>query len=142
MIETIKTAADKIPSAVKLPNSMNEACFGAGQTRRGRSTQIRLRARRASRAISRRDGPEEKKRGESFFGFFGKLSLKVKLAVFAVAAVVTFGFFGFALPWMVDNHETRYLATSDLKSAVDIDNLSTIDYTYHGIAEKHSTFLW
>lgn len=85
---------------------------------------------------------KKKRRGESFFGFFGKLSLKAKLAVFAVAAVVAFGFFGFALPWMVDNHETQYLATSDLKSAVDIDNLSTIDYTYHGIAEKHSTFLW
>ena len=81
-------------------------------------------------------------RGESFFGFFGKLSLKARLAVFAVATVITFGFFGFALPWMVDNHETRYLATSDLKSAVDIDSLSTIDYTYRGIAEKHGTFLW
>lgn len=85
---------------------------------------------------------KKKGRGKSFFGFFGKLSLKAKLAVFAVAAVITFGFFGFALPWMADNHETQYLATSDLKSAVDIDSLSTIDYTYHGIAEKHGKFLW
>lgn len=78
-------------------------------------------------------------RGKSVFGFFGKLSLKAKLAVFAVATVIAFGF---ALPWMADNHETQYLATSDLKAAVDIDSLSTIDYTYHGIAEKHSKFLW
>ena len=86
----------------------------------------------------------QKKKGrcKSVFGFFGKLSLKAKLAVFAVAAAIAFGFFGFALPWMADDHETQYLATSDLKSAVDIDSLSTIDYTYHGIAEKHSKRLW
>lgn len=82
---------------------------------------------------------KKKGRGKSVFGFFGKLSLKAKLAVFAVAAVIAFGF---ALPWMTDNHETQYLATSDLKAAVDIDSLSTIDYTYHGIAEKHGKFLW
>ena len=83
----------------------------------------------------------QKKKGrcKSVFGFFGKLSLKAKLAVFAVAAVIAFGF---ALPWIADDHETQYLATSDLKSAVDIDSLSTIDYTYHGIAEKHSKRLW
>ena len=85
---------------------------------------------------------KKKGRGKSVFDFFGKLSLKAKLAVFAVAAAIAFGFFGFALPWMADDHETQYLATSDLKSAVDIDSLSTIDYTYHGIAEKHSKRLW
>ena len=85
---------------------------------------------------------KKKGRGNSFFGFFGKFSLKAKLAVLAVAAVIAFGFFGFVLPWMADSHETQYLATSDLKSAVDIDSLSTIDYTYHGIAEKHGKFLW
>ena len=92
---------------------------------------------------SREEAAEKKKgRGKSVFGFFGKLSLKAKLAVFVVAAVIAVGFFGFALPWIADNHETQYLATSDLKSAVDIDSLSTIDYTYHGIAEKHGKFLW
>lgn len=91
----------------------------------------------------RKEAAEKKKRrGKSVFGFFGKLSLKVKLVVLAVVAVIAIGFFGFALPWIADNHETQYLATSDLKSAVDIDSLSTIDYTYHGIAEKHSQFLW
>lgn len=85
---------------------------------------------------------KRKGRGENVFGFFGKLSLKAKLATFAVATVAAVCFFGFALPWIVDNHETQYLATSDLKSAVDIDSLSTIDYTYHGIAEKHGKFLW
>ena len=82
---------------------------------------------------------KKKGRGKIVFGFFGQLSLKAKLAVFAAAAAIAFGF---VLPWMADNHETHYLATSDLKSAVDIDSLSTIDYTYHGIAEKHGKFLW
>ena len=92
---------------------------------------------------SREEAVEKKKgHGKSIFGLFGKLSLKAKLAVLAVAAVLAVGLFGFALPWMTDNHEARYLATSDLKSAIDIDSLSTIDYTYHGIAEKHGKFLW
>lgn len=89
---------------------------------------------------SREEEARKKKgRGKSVFELFGKLSLKAKLAVLVVAAVIVFGF---ALPWMTDNHETQYLATSDFKSAVDIDSLSTIDYTYHGIAEKHGKFLW
>lgn len=67
---------------------------------------------------------KKKGRGKIVFGFFGKLSLKAKLAVFAAAAAIAFGF---VLPWMADNHETHYLAKSDLKSAVDIDSLSTID---------------
>lgn len=47
---------------------------------------------------SREETAEKKKgRGKSVFGFFGKLSLKAKLAVFVVAAVIAVGFFGFAL---------------------------------------------
>ena len=72
--------------------------------------------------------------------FFGKLSLKVKFALVVAAAL--FVFFCCVLPWMTDNHETQVLTTSDLKSAVDIDSLSTVDYTYHGIVEKHGRFLW
>lgn len=81
-------------------------------------------------------------REKHVFSFFDKLSFKAKFATLAVIVAVAIGFFGFALPWITDNHETRYLATSDLKSAVDIDSLSTIDYAYHGIAEKHGQFLW
>lgn len=73
---------------------------------------------------------KEKGRGKSIFGLFGKLSLKAKLAVLAVAAVIAVGFFGFALPWMTDSHETQYLATSDLKSAVDIKYEAHIRASY------------
>lgn len=72
--------------------------------------------------------------------FFGKLSPKAKFALVVAAAL--FVFFCCVLPWMTDNHETQVLTTSDLKSAVDIDSLSTVDYTYHGIVEKHGRFLW
>ena len=72
---------------------------------------------------------------------FGKLSTKVKIVLVAVIAVALVGF-GCVLRWITDNHETQYLTTSDLKSAVDIDSLSTVDYTYHGIVEKHGRFLW
>ena len=56
--------------------------------------------------------------------------------------VALIAIFGFVLPYVMDDDENQYVTESDLKSAVDIDNLSTIDYVYHGIAEKHSTFLW
>lgn len=80
--------------------------------------------------------------GKKVAEFFGKLSFKVKLVLLVAAAAALFVFFGFVFPWITDNHETQYLATSDLKSAVDIDSLSTVDYTYHGIVEKHGKFLW
>lgn len=92
---------------------------------------------------SRKEAAEKKKgRGKNVFDLFGGLSFKAKLTVLAVIAVAVAAFCGFALPWIADDHETQYLTTSDLKSAVDIDSLSTIDYTYHGIAEKHGQFLW
>lgn len=78
--------------------------------------------------------------GKKVVEFFGKLSLKVKFALVVAAAL--FVFFACVLPWITDNHETQVLTTSDLKSAVDIDSLSTVDYTYHGIVEKHGRFLW
>lgn len=78
--------------------------------------------------------------GKKVVEFFGKLSLKVKFALVVAAAL--FVFFACVLPWITDNHETQVLTTSDLKSAVDIDSLSTVDYTYHGVVEKHGRFLW
>ena len=82
------------------------------------------------------------KRGKKVVEFFGKLSFKVKIVFLVVVAAVLFVFFLGVLPWITDNHETQYLTTSDLKSAVDIDSLSTVDYIYHGIVEKHGRFLW
>ena len=53
----------------------------------------------------------------------------VGLAVLAI--VIT------ALRLTVFAPETESFSTSDLKNAVQLDNLSTVDYVYHGIAEKH-----
>ena len=84
--------------------------------------------------VSRKEAVEANdKWGKKVAKFFGKLSTKVKIALVVVIAVTLVGFFGFILPSMLDNDETQYLTTSDLKSAVDIDSLSTVDYTYHGI---------
>ncbi len=93
--------------------------------------------------VSRKEADEANdKWGKKVAKLFGKLSTKVKIALVAVIAAALVGFFGGVLPWITDNHETQYLTTSDLKSAVDIDSLSTVDYTYHGIVEKHGRFLW
>lgn len=80
--------------------------------------------------------------GKKVAKLFGKLSTKVKIALVVVIAVAFLVLFRCVLPWITDNHETEYLTTSDLKSAVDIDSLSTVDYIYHGIVEKHGRFLW
>lgn len=142
MIETNKIAATKKLSAVKLPNGKTRLVLEQDKheedARHGFASEHDER-----RGQPREEATEKKKgRGKSLFGFFGKLAFKAKLVVFAVAAVIAVSFFGFALPWIANNHETQYLATSDLKSVVDIDSLSTIDYTYYGIAEKHGKFLW
>ena len=93
--------------------------------------------------VSRKEADEANDRwGKKVVELFGKLSTKVKIALVVVVAVALVGFFDGVLPWITDNHETQYLTTSDLKSAVDIDSLSTVDYTYHGIVEKHGRFLW
>ena len=93
--------------------------------------------------VSRKEAIEANdKWGKKVAKHFGKLSTKVKIALVAVIVVALVGFFRVVLPWITDNHETQYLTTSDLKSAVDIDSLSTVDYTYHGIVEKHGRFLW
>lgn len=93
--------------------------------------------------VSRKEAVEANdKWGKRVAKLFGKLSTKVKIALVVVLAGTLVGFFGFILPSMLDNDETQYLTTSDLKSAVDIDSLSTVDYIYHGIVEKHGRFLW
>ena len=93
--------------------------------------------------VSRKEAVEANdKWGKRVAKLFGKLSTKVKIALVVVLAGALVGFFGFILPSMLDNDETQYLTTSDLKSAVDIDSLSTVDYICHGIVEKHGRFLW
>lgn len=43
---------------------------------------------------------------------------------------------GVVLPLKFDSHPTEYFAISDLKNAVNIQQLSTVDYVYHGIADR------
>lgn len=74
--------------------------------------------------------------------FAKRFPLKVTVTIAVGLLVALIAIFGFVLPYVMDDDENQYVTESDLKSAVDIDNLSTIDYVYHGIAEKHSTFLW
>lgn len=65
----------------------------------------------------------------------------MKIAVGVVIIAATLLICGFVAPYLLNQQENRYFADSDLKAAVDIDNLSAVDYAYHGIAEKHKQFL-
>ena len=63
----------------------------------------------------------------------------MRIAIIVVIIVALIFFFGFAVPYLTTDHTTRYLSESDLETAVDIDELSTTEYVYHGIAEHHKT---
>ena len=70
-----------------------------------------------------------------------KTPLKVKLIALAVVVVVAVVLVGVVAPLVFNRSETKYFATSDLKEAVAIESLSTIEYKYHGVAEHHSQLL-
>ncbi len=62
-----------------------------------------------------------------------------KIAGIAVLAIVLVLLMGFLLPSVFSGNKTEYFGTSSLKNAVNIESLSTVEYPYTGIAEKHST---
>lgn len=74
--------------------------------------------------------------------FSEKFRLKIKILSLVVVAILIILIFGVALPLALDNDETQYLSDATLKSAVDIGDLEVVDYTYKGIADKTSQFLW
>ncbi len=71
-----------------------------------------------------------------------KMSWKAKLVGLLAMVVCVILVAGVVWPMFFDRHETEYLTESDLKEAVNIESLSTINYVYHGIAEKHSQLFW
>ncbi|WP_165248990.1 DUF4230 domain-containing protein [Adlercreutzia sp. ZJ141] len=66
----------------------------------------------------------------------------MKLVIILVFLMAVLLFLGFALPALLDDDETLYLSETTLKEAVNVEDLTVIKYTYKGIAEKESEFLW
>ena len=64
------------------------------------------------------------------------LPLRSKLFVIGGLAISLTVLVGVVLPLKFDSHPTEYFAISDLKNAVNIQQLSTVDYIYHGIADR------
>lgn len=75
--------------------------------------------------------------GEEAANVSKTIPAKVKIAIGIVIVAAAIVIAGFVVPYFLNQHENEYFAESDLKAAVDIDNLSAVDYAYHGIAEKH-----
>lgn len=96
------------------------------------------------RKSGNREDPDElaRDRGNARKTFLRKVPLKIKVLGLAVIAILAILVFGIALPLVLDNDETQYVSDATLKSAVDIGDLEVVDYTYKGIAEKTSQFLW
>lgn len=67
-------------------------------------------------------------------------ALKAKAVIAVVVVALLIFVAGFVLPRILGQSQNQYFSESDLKAAVAIDNLSAIDYAYHGIAEKHTQF--
>ena len=86
------------------------------------------------RKSGHREDPDELVggRGSAWRAFLRKVPLKIKILSLVVVAILIILIFGVALP----------LSDATLKSAVDIGDLEVVDYTYKGIAEKTSQFLW
>lgn len=72
------------------------------------------------------------------------MSLPLRLKLFVIGGVLTslVAIFGIVLPLKFDSHPTEYFAISDLKNAVNVQQLSTVDYIYHGIADKKGSMFW
>ena len=65
-----------------------------------------------------------------------------KVAVFAVPIAIIIVIAGIVVPMLTSRSETEYFGSSELKAAVNIESLSTVDYGYTGIAEKAGKWLW
>ena len=88
-------------------------------------------------------GDEERRKAEiAAVRAFSKLPLPGKIAVFAVPIALVVIIAGVVVPIGTSKSETKYLAESELKAAVNIESLSTVEYSYTGIAEKTGKFLW
>lgn len=72
----------------------------------------------------------------------GKMPTKVLLGIIAVLVAAAIIFFGFVLPYLTDDHNSRYVTDATLKEAMGVGDITAIDYTYKGIAVKKSAFLW
>lgn len=92
----------------------------------------RAEEKRAARAASR----------DAASAFISGIPLKAKFILLAGVIIAVIVVFGVSVPVIMDDDQTMYLSTANLESAVEIDELSTVDYVYHGVAEKHVKFFW
>lgn len=106
--------------------------------------EIRLENARTARieAEAKKQRQESRETRRSILRENSQVPSIVKMAVPVALAAVVVLIVCVVLPLCLDNQDNQILTASDLKSVVNVDDLSTIEYTYHGIAEKHSSFLW
>lgn len=71
-----------------------------------------------------------------------RIPLKVKIVLVAILFVILLILLGVVLPLTFGQDENQYFSESDLKRATNIEELSTVECVYDGIAEKGSQFLW
>ena len=72
----------------------------------------------------------------------GKVPIKVKAAIAAVLVLAAVVFLGVVLLLLLDREDSQYVTVTTLKEAIDVGELTAIDYTYKGIAEKKSALFW
>ena len=69
-----------------------------------------------------------------------KLPIKVKAVIVLAVVAVAFFMAAFGIPAMKPDPKTEIVTVSNLEKAVEVGELSTIDYVYKGVAEKPGLF--
>ena len=124
--------------------SAAEASKAAAEVSKAQADAARAQAEAASAREWRKAKNDEERRevGRAAAGVFSRLPRIGKIAVFVVPILIVVVVWQVVLPLATSKSETKYFGESELKAAVNIESLSTVDYAYTGIAEKSGKWLW
>jgi hypothetical protein len=135
--EADRTAAEASRAQADAAKAQADAARAQAEADKAKAQADKVKEQRKAK------GDEERRKAEkAAVGAFSKLPLPGKIAVFAVPIAIVVVIAGVVLPMSTSKTETKYLSESELKAAVNIESLSTVDYAYTGIAEKAGKFLW
>jgi hypothetical protein len=107
--------------------------------------QIRLEEARKAR-IEAEMRQEKSKSLKAAWTKAQKTAKKIPAKVIAIVSVVALACIlvltRVVIPLAFDGNNTQRISIANLKEVVNVERLSTVEYEYHGIAEKTGKFLW
>jgi hypothetical protein len=134
------------PAPQKAPDQATDAAQSnaAAETARAQAEAELAKAERIKaeneKAKQKARDDRRKENRKAVSGLPGAAKAAIVIIILLIIAAVV-AYFAVIAPLNNDTEETQYLSETSLKEAVDVENLSTVDYTYKGIAEKTVTKL-